>query len=431
MKSHQSSLFRILLPAIAVLLLITVAITTAAPAATTAIADYDFSEFVRGETLTEYTKNGITMNIAVSGSSTNTAVIFDSAVPSTIPPNNNFGDPDLGSPNDQCNPAGPGVSAGNVAGPGSPGANCTPVGNMLVIAENTVDNFDNSQINLNTGGGSGAPDGLIDWPDDEADGGTITLTFEEESNPGVPIAVAVNFFELLDIEAEEADGLTMTFFSDVSCTNQIAQETATGFGDNTFEQFEFNVTGVQCMTIFFPGSGAIPRIVVSETDGLAALGDYVWVDSNRNGIQDDGVDSGVNGVTVNLLDENGNFLQSTVTANDSNGRPGWYFFGSLQPGTYIVEFIEPDNGYGGFTSQYNAGNTSLDSNADPVTGRSEQVTLVVDEVNPTIDAGLLPGGTAVGLSALTAGAAPLPFVTGLLVLLFVGLTAYALRPRAA
>ena len=47
----------------------------------------------------------------------------------------------------------------------------------------------------------------------------------------------------------------------------------------------------------------------------ASLGDYVWLDTNGNGIQDDG-DTGINGVTVNLYDCAGNPLASTTTADD-------------------------------------------------------------------------------------------------------------------
>ena len=42
----------------------------------------------------------------------------------------------------------------------------------------------------------------------------------------------------------------------------------------------------------------------------SAIGDYVWNDGNRNGIQDDG-DTGINGVTVNLYDCAGNPVAST------------------------------------------------------------------------------------------------------------------------
>jgi len=47
--------------------------------------------------------------------------------------NPNFGDADLGSPNERCTPSGPGVGEGGE--PGEPGENCVPQGNVLIIQE--------------------------------------------------------------------------------------------------------------------------------------------------------------------------------------------------------------------------------------------------------------------------------------------------------
>lgn len=422
---------------VAVLLLAAVlftlaAVAAAAPAVLT-IADFNFNDLTRGQIVTSYTVNGITMFINVSGSNTDTATIFDTSVPfpSNAPNPNDFGDPDLGSPNNQCVPPGPGESAGNLAGPGLPGANCTAVGKALIIAENTTDDLDNSTMDFDDYlSGSGPGDGLIDWPDDEADGGVITLTFEEQSNPGTPIPVTINFFELLDIEASEAAGLAVDFFSTSDCSGApFAEETATGYGDNTFEQFQFDVSGVQCVTITFPASGAIPRIVVSTGDEFAALGDYVWFDENENGIQDEPAENGVNGVTVNLLDDQGNVIDTTVTANDTNGNPGYYIFNGLTPGvTYQVEFLLP-SGYTGFTTP-NSGTDSQDSDADQTTGRTQQVTLASGEANPTLDAGLVDEVTAVTLAGLDAGSGTVPpAALAALILLALGSAALLRRAR--
>jgi hypothetical protein len=124
----------------------------------------------------------------------------------------------------------------------------------------------------------------------------------------------------------------------------------------------------------------------------AALGNYVWVDSDNNGVQDDGPQSGLNGVTVNLLDCNyqpimvNNQPVTMVTANDTFGNPGYYLFTDLMPGCYIVEFIKPC-GYD-FTLQ-NQGNIATDSDVDVANGWSGQVNLAAGETNLTIDAGLI------------------------------------------
>ena len=113
---------------------------------------------------------------------------------------------------------------------------------------------------------------------------------------------------------------------------------------------------------------------------LAGLGDYVWEDLNRNGIQDTD-EPPVSGVKVILRDGNGTLIHETTT-NDQ----GYYFFGDLVPGSYQVEF-EPPSGYR-FTLPNQGADRARDSNVDPTTGRTEIIDLAVGESNPTIDAGL-------------------------------------------
>jgi len=113
---------------------------------------------------------------------------------------------------------------------------------------------------------------------------------------------------------------------------------------------------------------------------ISELGDTVWNDLNRDGIQDDD-EPGIEGVTVRLYDCDGNWLASTTT--DENGQ---YMFSDLMPGGYRVEFVLPA-GYA-FSPQYQGGNPELDSNAHRVTGLSECVTLPEGITDPTIDAGM-------------------------------------------
>ena len=58
--------------------------------------------------------------------------------------------------------------------------------------------------------------------------------------------------------------------------------------------------------------------------GACSIGDYVWLDKNGNGIQDDGAANGVNGVVVELL-FGGNVVATDVTASLA-GAPGFYLF---------------------------------------------------------------------------------------------------------
>src|SRR5207253_960436 len=69
--------------------------------------------------------------------------------------------------------------------------------------------------------------------------------------------------------------------------------------------------------------------------GTSSVGNFVWQDLNGNGRQDPG-EPGLDGVTVRLLDANGNVLETTTTANG-----GQYSFDGLAAGTYSLQFVAP------------------------------------------------------------------------------------------
>ncbi len=115
----------------------------------------------------------------------------------------------------------------------------------------------------------------------------------------------------------------------------------------------------------------------------AGLGDYVWFDTDADGVQD-AEEDGIENVTVNLLDSNGNVIATTTTNAD-----GYYEFRDLPPGSYIVEFELPAGH--GFTMYHEGLAAGADSDADRTTGRSELVTLTAGQFNPDIDAGMASG----------------------------------------
>jgi hypothetical protein len=130
---------------------------------------------------------------------------------------------------------------------------------------------------------------------------------------------------------------------------------------------------------------------------LAVLGDYVWFDRNGDGLQNEPVWDGANGVTVKLFADDGNGLPepgvdslvaTTVTANDALGRPGFYRFNGLTPGRRYFVQVGRSAGTTGFTSPNAGANDTLDSDVD-ANGVSPLVTLAAGELNRTLDAGLL------------------------------------------
>jgi protocatechuate 3,4-dioxygenase beta subunit len=67
----------------------------------------------------------------------------------------------------------------------------------------------------------------------------------------------------------------------------------------------------------------------------AFIGDFVWHDTNKNGLQDIG-ESGIQGITIKLLDEQDNVISSTTSLSN-----GLYFFVNLDPGRYRLEAEVP------------------------------------------------------------------------------------------
>jgi SdrD B-like domain len=118
----------------------------------------------------------------------------------------------------------------------------------------------------------------------------------------------------------------------------------------------------------------------------AKIGDFVWSDTNKNGIQETG-ELGVSGVIVWLYAGTG----TTPIAKDTTGSDGKYLFDNLTPGTYTVEFVKSSIGAGnGFAPKNNATTTTnKDSDADLTTGKSAPITLSAGESNLTIDAGIV------------------------------------------
>ena len=119
----------------------------------------------------------------------------------------------------------------------------------------------------------------------------------------------------------------------------------------------------------------------------ASLGDYTWMDVNRDGIQD-ADEPALPGVTVTLTYEDGSAVTDasgnvvTAKTSDANGK---YSFENLLPGGYKVSFQAPA-GYEATTSDAGA-DRAKDSN-----GAEASVTLAQDQTDDTIDFGAVGTG---------------------------------------
>jgi hypothetical protein len=111
----------------------------------------------------------------------------------------------------------------------------------------------------------------------------------------------------------------------------------------------------------------------------AVIGDFVWNDTNQNGLQDLG-ETGIPGVVVTLYDSSGNVV-ATTTTNSS----GFYSF-TVQPGSYTIGITPPS----GFTySPANQGsNDSVDSDVLATTSKTDVFTVTAGQTDLTHDVGL-------------------------------------------
>jgi hypothetical protein len=112
---------------------------------------------------------------------------------------------------------------------------------------------------------------------------------------------------------------------------------------------------------------------------MSIIGDYVWNDIDRDGIQDVS-EPGISDVTVTLYDCAGNQIDTTTT--DANGL---YSF-TVAPGNYYVEFTLPSGMV--FSPMDVGADDAIDSDADTVTGETACTTLAPGENDLTWDAGM-------------------------------------------
>jgi hypothetical protein len=122
---------------------------------------------------------------------------------------------------------------------------------------------------------------------------------------------------------------------------------------------------------------------------LSVIGDRIWNDLNRNGIQDLN-EPGMANVSVTLLDASNRPLQTTMT-----DAFGYYQFANISPAAlpsstqYRIQFYLP-SGYS-FSPQTGGGGAgnATDSDPDPVTGITPLFSLSAGESEMDIDCGLM------------------------------------------
>lgn len=292
------------------------------------------------------------VHVTSDNQSARPAMIFDSANPTG-------NDWDLGTPHQDF--GGPGIGDGGAAG--MPGANSVAQGNLLIINEDTD-----------------ASD-----PDDWAGGGTLSFTFDQD--------MRVDQLSIVDIEEGTGGNYAAAF--DIN-GNPIGQPIMLGLGDNSAQTLVMGVDGVRRLDIVLDTSGSVSGIIFCQTEApdLVNLGDVVWHDVDRDGVQDS-EETGIDGVLLVLNHAGPDGLEGTAddyyVTSATTKSDGSYIFANLPRGDYFVTVDSSNFGAGNaldgyiYTVDNSAGDDAADSDFDALTDRSHTVNLQADDM--TVDAG--------------------------------------------
>lgn len=245
-----------------------------------------------------------------------------------------------------------------------------------------------------------------------------TSVFGEELNPlplGAPFdrstkggsINSISPIEYWDIDGQNPTNITLTWdvFSQISTltTNDLKKLTIAGWDgskwvpipsevdnvylnkDSSTPRYDAGISSVVLGSITTIGT-VVPDDYLAYTFasiGLALIGDYVWEDLDRDGVQEDNEPPLAN-VLVELYDEDKSYLMSTTS--DPLGR---YFIEGIQPGQYYVKFNSPS----GFQPTL-AGQGALNKNSDVTfDGFTPLITLDVNQIEFSIDGGFYTNGS--------------------------------------
>jgi hypothetical protein len=253
----------------------------------------------------------------------------------------------------------------------------------------------------------GCNDGALVFDEVDTSGLTeVTFTFEIVSSNVCNFEAGGRYRD--DLAVEYYDGSAWqtldTFVRDGNAL--VGETTGQSFGDRDWTELSFTVSdpgdAIQ-FRIVADFSAANEKVLVDNVEitglqpgdcdpELGSLGDWVWLDGNRNGIQDAG-ELGVEGITVELLKDG--VLTGDMQLTDA---AGGYLFTDLEAGNYAIQVSGTGLAYT-YTTQNEGGVEGADSDVDR-SGLSDTFALAEGEHRLDLDAGLVALGGVATLGSL-------------------------------
>lgn len=239
--------------------------------------------------------------------------------------------------------------------------------------------------------------------DIDSNGYTNRFTLGQGQYPNVDAGfilganISGNVFNDADVSGTKGDGeqnlsgITVELRNaagDVVTTTTTDAEGNYVFANQPEGTYTVTFTAPEGMKFSVPTNGSQSVTVVAGNDvtninaglyELASISGMAFTDTNRDGVRD-AADTPRAGITVTLLDADGNEIATTTTSDD-----GSYTFDELVPGEYSVKFGTADNAV--FTKANVGDDNSIDSDADPITGTTAPFTVAAGQQFKAVDAG--------------------------------------------
>ncbi len=276
-------------------------------------------------------------------------------------------------------------------------------GQTSVIA---FDPVNGSLNNVDAGYFATATIGGFAWVDDNSDGilnngeqglENVTVTLFDENDNQIATTTTGTDGTYSFLNQLAGDYYVVFDSANTGNTDYLGSPQNVGTNDSVDSDADA-ITGQTSLFSFDPTEGDDNSISGGFYLPNGMIGGFVFNDINTDGVANTS-ETGIEGVTVTLLDaDNGNAVITTTTTSSI----GLYGFPNLEAGNYIVVFDETTNtaGISNFVgSPQNTGNGQNDSDPNPNTGQTDVIAFnPVNGNNNEVDAGFYQIATLSGIA---------------------------------
>ena len=280
------------------------------------------------------------------------------------------------------------------------GAEGTTLNSLVISGDKRLDGLTDGDIFFDTeDGGAGAfkavglsivdATGITVESVSVVDGGTdIVITFSGfEAGESLKFSVDADELQFADPEGDSVNSLVEGAEFERSTIK--ATFSAEGYLDRTLEAkywdaFDTNVANAEAavgLALDMPDDAysdvhdytdrTAGAVAYAAQIPLATISGWVYHDRSNDGVFDTATEEGIGGVTLELLDADGNGLGIYTTTSSAEGSVGYYEFRNLDAGTYGVREVQPDGWLDGIDTAGSHGGTAADETSgivDEITG---------------------------------------------------------------